>query len=1252
MAHAARARQLQEEYVAATGIRPKYPRSRVALQGLRETLDRYKTAMADLKANDARRQGAKNLEDEFSRLNKIEADDFDLDTPTSAGHLEGEAGRLLRRAKAQHRREGAAHAFSSWRQEIPDPYEFGDVVVDSNISIRGGNIVSDYTLTAERATEVLNKLSDGKFLVKVKFLREQAPGVWVCEDGFAPLRQGRTRGGEVVEVTPETRPGALEGIDRLYYVNAYPVNAVVYGLYPIREPDERNLDPMRDGDLNCVAQRVIKHFDGAQRGQGLTPERREKIAQWEARVHDDGATLRDVAELEKILKRAVIVRDITGADLYNSRKYQHSGWKTIELTLHNGHAWGANLHFPQTREIAIYKGDVWAAIQEATQGEPKAVWVLGGGQNKRLTVDQFVLEDGRTFRTQETHNSLLEMCRHLAPEDPEALAGRVFGENHAASVVTREKNAWKPTPVNLLDIVQAACVEHGHGGLWNAPDYHVNEVVSIDMKACYPASFQGKGEAAPWFQRFGHPRHRMTRVAVNGPLPVDIGTGFAQVSSWQFAVDLHPVVAAWFGSHFQEKKWAPIPLLAYMVETDLLAKLQVAEAIVAFKKQTEVWLPDSRDQACSVIEKFTQGAKADGRRLTRRLVTDQGELDFLVSDCRQSGTLVGAPEQCPVGWILTYYDGSQPQFAHLRASMLAYAHINLLEMLRRFAPSEAVRVATDSIYMKKTALHKLYGVEAYIAPQICSCEAETCLDCLLGEKVLPLVAPAQWRDKGETIFSPQDHAAYEPKSEHWGASNDVADSTAPSHADPLTRHALSYLNGGGGSGKTTRANELFRGRKPLVFAPTHRLAKEMRPRGVDAQTYHSFFRWSDQAEWTPDRMGQKFIPRVIIWDEVCTVPRPALETFLDWLDQRGVQVICCGDQGQPPPIAGESPHVWLKERCDYYEEITVDHRSRCDKLKALKWAIRLQPDRVQCKEMRKALPQCRGWTDFVDDWQPRDLILVTRKAPRDQAQKLLFERHKEAFPDEPVPLLYRPRDTRLQNVLVTIPGPLLVDDGQPDQQELVLNDVVEVSVETAQEVLDGKWGQNWALGYAMTVHSSQGLTIKDPQKVWIVDDYIQWSNLAYLAVSRVQYLNQLARCCPPPDADGRPPPVYDEAVARKNIGRKLQAYKRVDAAKGLKCNLRLRIKDVEALKEKQSNRCASCNIDLLWCYEPKDTRQFSVDRIDNAKGHTRDNVRLACLECNRKRGAAALTHCEATKNDGVPPGNVSAGQLQDLFDSI
>ena len=83
-------------------------------------------------------------------------------------------------------------------------------------------------------------------------------------------------------------------------------------------------------------------------------------------------------------------------------------------------------------------------------------------------------------------------------------------------------------------------------------------------------------------------------------------------------------------------------------------------------------------------------------------------------------------------------------------------------------------------------------------------------------------------------------------------------------------------------------------------------------------------------------MGQKFIPRVIIWDEVMTVPQPILKTFLEWLDQRGVQVICSGDQGQPPPIAGECPHDWLREHVDYYVEVGTDYTAKCPKLKALK----------------------------------------------------------------------------------------------------------------------------------------------------------------------------------------------------------------------------------------------------------------------------------------------------------------------------
>ena len=110
--------------------------------------------------------------------------------------------------------------------------------------------------------------------------------------------------------------------------------------------------------------------------------------------------------------------------------------------------------------------------------------------------------------------------------DPD-LAEIAFSENHAASIIAKKRNGWKPTLASLLSDIQKVCVAHGHGGLWNSMDYDTCDVVSIDMKTCYPAFFQGEGEAKPYFERFGDLTHRMIRVVINGILPED--TGFAEV---------------------------------------------------------------------------------------------------------------------------------------------------------------------------------------------------------------------------------------------------------------------------------------------------------------------------------------------------------------------------------------------------------------------------------------------------------------------------------------------------------------------------------------------------------------------------------------------------------------------------------------------------------------------------------------------------------------------------------------------------
>src|SRR5438046_5326080 len=140
-------------------------------------------------------------------------------------------------------------------------------------------------------------------------------------------------------------------------------------------------------------------------------------------------------------------------------------------------------------------------------------------------------------------------------------------------------------------------------------------------------------------------------------------------------------------------------LLRYLLELGILESITIGEAIISLTKQTKIWLPKNRDISCTIIGKFTQGNKVEEKHLTHRVVIDEGELDFLIQDCIKEGTYAGS-DKCSLRHILTYYEGHQPQYTHLQASMLAYAHINLLEMLQRFSFNEVVRIETEYIYIR------------------------------------------------------------------------------------------------------------------------------------------------------------------------------------------------------------------------------------------------------------------------------------------------------------------------------------------------------------------------------------------------------------------------------------------------------------------------------------------------------------------------------------------------------------------------
>ncbi|MEW8687818.1 MAG: hypothetical protein AB2556_18560, partial [Candidatus Thiodiazotropha sp.] len=179
-------------------------------------------------------------------------------------------------------------------------HDIDDIEIADGIHARAGRLALDARMTDERAARLLDSLPEGGFVLKLKFLREQQEGEWVVEDKFDPVRLGRRQGLAILEISRDTWPGVLTGIDGVFYQNAYPVIAVAY----VRDPDLANLGPLSDGERNCEAKRVVEHFEGALRSQGLTPARRQKIEEWNERVHESGAAVNDVAELEKNHKKA------------------------------------------------------------------------------------------------------------------------------------------------------------------------------------------------------------------------------------------------------------------------------------------------------------------------------------------------------------------------------------------------------------------------------------------------------------------------------------------------------------------------------------------------------------------------------------------------------------------------------------------------------------------------------------------------------------------------------------------------------------------------------------------------------------------------------------------------------------------------------------------------------------------------------------------------------------------------------------
>ncbi|CAG8845535.1 15362_t:CDS:2, partial [Racocetra persica] len=82
-------------------------------------------------------------------------------------------------------------------------------------------------------------------------------------------------------------------------------------------------------------------------------------------------------------------------------------------------------------------------------------------------------------------------------------------------IINKEKKSILSESLKVVDLAEQ-----------NAPDYHVNDVICIDIKECYPA------------------------IAVNRELPEDDITRFVQIRSFKFASNIYSAISVWYGKHF------------------------------------------------------------------------------------------------------------------------------------------------------------------------------------------------------------------------------------------------------------------------------------------------------------------------------------------------------------------------------------------------------------------------------------------------------------------------------------------------------------------------------------------------------------------------------------------------------------------------------------------------------------------------------------------------------------------------------
>ena len=104
-------------------------------------------------------------------------------------------------------------------------------------------------------------------------------------------------------------------------------------------------------------------------------------------------------------------------------------------------------------------------------------------------------------------------------------------------------------------------------------------------------------------------------------------------------------------------------------------------------------------------------------------------------------------------------------------------------------------------------------------------------------------------------------------------------------------------------------------------------------------------------------------------------------------------------------------------------------------------------------------------------------------------------------------------------------------------------------------------------------------------------------------------------------------------MIKKQLDKKINGYKQQDLLKGVFLSTEfVDIFTVLQMFRECNAKCYYCSCDMMIMYKfVRENTQWTIDRIDNDKGHNKNNIVIACLKCNLSRKCRSEQSFKMTK---------------------